>query len=297
VIRLPDFIIIGAMKCATSTLHEQLAAQDGIFMSTPKEPNFFSDHAQFARGFDWYCSLFRPARASDRCGESSTHYTKLPTYKRTVERMDTHLGRKVKLIYVMRHPIDRLVSQYIHEWTQRAITVPIDDAVEKHPELVEYGRYAMQLEPFLETFGCENVLPVFFEHLTAEPQKELERVCRFIGYRRRPRWTEEAGQQNVSEQRLRKSKVVDVLMNCPGSATIRHRFVPQSVRDRIKGLWTMKERPQLSGRRIEELRRIYDRDLTMLGRWLGLDLCCDTFKDIGRTTAAQWAAGRRETVP
>ena len=45
---LPDFLIVGAMKCGTSTLQAQLALQDGIFMTTPKEPNFFSDDAVFA---------------------------------------------------------------------------------------------------------------------------------------------------------------------------------------------------------------------------------------------------------
>ncbi len=47
--RMPDFVIIGAMKCATSTLHEQLAQQPGICMTEPKEPNFFSDADQYAR--------------------------------------------------------------------------------------------------------------------------------------------------------------------------------------------------------------------------------------------------------
>ena len=54
----PHFIIIGAMKCATSSLHEQLASQPGFFMSTPKEPSFFSNDGVFANGFDWYGSLF-----------------------------------------------------------------------------------------------------------------------------------------------------------------------------------------------------------------------------------------------
>ena len=60
VIHRPDFIVIGAMKSATTTLHEQLARQPGVFMSRPKEPNFFSDDAIYARGWGWYSSLFRP---------------------------------------------------------------------------------------------------------------------------------------------------------------------------------------------------------------------------------------------
>ena len=61
VIHRPDFIVIGAMKSATTTLHEQLARQPGVIMSRPKEPNFFSDDRIYARGWGWYSSLFRPA--------------------------------------------------------------------------------------------------------------------------------------------------------------------------------------------------------------------------------------------
>ena len=83
----PNFMIIGAMKCATSTLHEQLALQPGIVMTEPKEPNFFSNNEEYQRGMDWYLSLFTEAQATDICGESSTHYTKLPTYPETVSRI------------------------------------------------------------------------------------------------------------------------------------------------------------------------------------------------------------------
>ena len=54
----PDFIIIGAMKCATSTLHDQLSMHNSFFMTTPKEPNFFSNDEIYANGFHWYESLF-----------------------------------------------------------------------------------------------------------------------------------------------------------------------------------------------------------------------------------------------
>ena len=55
----PDFLIVGAMKCATSTLHDQLSLQPGIFMTELKEPNFFSNDEQYCKGLDWYLSHFR----------------------------------------------------------------------------------------------------------------------------------------------------------------------------------------------------------------------------------------------
>ena len=111
----PDFVIIGAMKCGTSSLHAQLAAQDGFFMSEPKEPNFFSDDDVFAKGAGWYQGLFAGGEGALK-GESSTHYTKQPTYPACFERLSAALPG-ARFIYVMRDPLDRLVSHYIHEWT------------------------------------------------------------------------------------------------------------------------------------------------------------------------------------
>ena len=181
VIHRPDFIVIGAMKSATTTLHEQLARQPGVFMSRPKEPNFFSDDAIYARGWGWYSSLFRPA-ADGRPARRVEHALhQAADYPRTVDRMVRDLPR-LKLIYLMRHPIDRLMSQYVHELTAGRITVGVREAVERHPELIDYSRYAMQLQPFLDAYGFENVLPVFFPRLVTHSQAELERIGRFLGH-------------------------------------------------------------------------------------------------------------------
>lgn len=286
--RLADFIIIGAMKCATSTLHEQLARQPGLFMATPKEPNFFSDDEQWERGLQWYGSLFAAAAGDTLCGESSTHYTKLPTYPDTIRRMQETFPRPIKLIYIMRDPIERLVSQYIHEWTQRVISEPIDDAIRSHPELVQYSRYALQIEPYLETFGPEAVLPVFFERLLASPQEELVRICRFIGYRDRPSWCAEDAQKNASNQRRRTNPVRDAILDVPMLAALRRRLIPRSWRDRVRRLWVMQDRPTISVSQCRCLRAVFDEDLVQLGDWLGLELTCDNFASIAKQTSPQW---------
>ena len=285
--RVPDFIIIGAMKCATSTLHEQLAAQPGFFMSTPKEPCFFSDDEVYARGLDWYGDLFAAAGPGDLCGESSTHYTKLPTYPQTVERIARHVPH-ARLIYVMRDPIERLVSQYVHEWTERTVDGPIDAALQRYPRLVDYGRYALQLRPYFEAFGRERVLPVFQESLRARGQQELDRVCEFLGYPGRPQWREDLGQVNVSAQRLRQSAWRDRVINLPGLRQARRALVPRAVRERVKRLW-MLDRPRLSDASLRMLREVYDSDLAELGSWLGVDLSCETFKAVAAGRPLQWA--------
>jgi hypothetical protein len=293
VTRGPDFIIIGAMKCATSTLHEQLALQPGIVMSTPKEPNFFSDDDRWSRGFDWYHSLFASAADDDLCGEASTHYTKLPTYPRAIERMQPGLGDHVRFIYIMRHPVDRFVSHYVHAWSQGRVP-PIDRAVNECSEMTDYGRYAMQLEPYVDTFGCDRVLPIFFDRLATYPQAELERVCRFIGYRGQPCWRTDLERQNVSSSRLRQTRALKLLMGFPGSRMLRRRFVPQSVRDTVKRRWSMSRRPDLSASVRWRLESIFDADLARLGEWLGIELNCANFTAVTRGTIPQWADQHRE---
>ncbi|NBD15139.1 MAG: sulfotransferase [Cyanobacteria bacterium] len=283
----PDFIIIGAMKCGTSTLHEQLALQPSIFMSTLKEPNFFSDDQEYYRGIEWYLAHFQQARANELCGESSTHYTKLPTYPHTVERICQHLSG-VKFIYIIRHPIDRLVSHYIHEWTQKVISVEINQAVNQHRELIDYSCYSMQLKPYFETFGQQSVLPVFFERLLTHKQEELERICRFIGYKGQPIWNRELDAQNVSNERMRKSWWRDFLVEVPGLREIRRTFIPKSWRNSIRRLWMIKKKPELELKQIEYLQEVFDRDLSILSSWLGTSLCCENFKAKTQSQSLDW---------
>jgi hypothetical protein len=285
--RFPDFVIIGAMKSATSTLHVQLAAQPGFFMSTPKEPNFFSDPDQWAKGLDWYRDLFADAQDGDLCGESSTHYTKLPDLPGTLPRLAQYLP-DAKYIYVMRHPIDRLVSHYVHGWTERTIGGPIDEAAAKYPALIDYGRYAMQIAPYLQRFGKDRVLPVFFDRLLAEPQAELERVCRFLGYAGVPQW-QHGVRDNDSAKRLRVSPVRDVIINQPVLAWVRRTLIPQGTRDLIKGAWQMRNKPALGSAERERLVAIFDEDLAQLGAMLGTPLSCANFKQKTAAAPLEWA--------
>ncbi|HEX7479656.1 MAG TPA: sulfotransferase domain-containing protein [Polyangiales bacterium] len=284
---LPNFVIIGAMKCGTSTLHEQLARQPGIFMSEPKEPNFFSNAEIYAQGEGWYRSLFAANGGAALRGESSTHYTKLPTYPQTITRMRALLPQ-LKLIYLMRHPIDRLVSHYIHEWSMRVIGCPIDEALEAHPELVAYSCYHEQLQPFFEAYGRDNVLPVFLERMHAQPQSELERVCRFLSYQGSPRWIDDVAQQNVSSERLRLGGLGRKLFEDPRLAQLRRAVVPQFIRDALKERLTMKQRPELSAPRRGQLVVRFDADLAKLGAELGTELRCSSWKERVLGAELEW---------
>ena len=275
------------MKCATSSLHEQLNQQPGIFMSELKEPNFFSNDEEYNKGSEWYLSHFEEANINDLIGESSTHYTKLPTYPHTIERLQKYLP-DAKFIYVMRHPINRLVSQYIHEWSQRVISVGINESIDPHPELLEYSLYTKQLQPYFDTFGQERVLPIFFERMLTTPQTELERICRFIGYKDQPQWYQELNASNVSNQRMIKSAWRDAIVETPGLKQLRRLLIPKSFRTWVRSLWTIKKKPDLTAENIDRLTVIFDEDLAVLGSWLGVDLTCDNFQETVKNSSLDW---------
>jgi hypothetical protein len=286
-LRLPDFVIIGAMKSATSSLHKQLVEQPDIFMCTPKEPNFFSDADKYAKGLEWYSGLFANAPGGSLLGEASTHYTKLPTLPDAVGRLKKYLPN-ARLVYVMRHPVDRLVSHYMHEWSTGVYHCGINEAANKYPEMIAYSRYAMQLEPYFEAFGRDAVLPVFFDRLLREPQTEFERICKFIGYQGQPVWIEEMKPDNVSSERVRKFPFYDLLVKSGPATWVRRHFIPQSLRDAIKTKLRMQKRPMLDDRVRVRLETEFDRDLAELGRWLGTDINCKNFKQVTSAVSLDW---------
>lgn len=283
--RLADFYIIGAMKSATSTLHEQLARRQAFFMSEPKEPNFFNDDALYPAQFSWYENLFALATDEQICGESSTHYTKLPTFEHTAERIFKHTPQ-ARLVYIMRHPTQRLVSHYIHEWTEGRAGSDISHEVMTDPQYVAYSSYAYQLAPFLERFDKRQILPVFFEHLTVSKTQELERIARFLGDTSEETfvWHRDVERTNVSSQRMRKSSTREALLSIKAVRSAKS-ILPAPVVERIKRIWTMRSRPVLSDEAAEFVQKRFDQDLSELSSLLGLTIDLDNFSDVALTSA------------
>ncbi|WP_439103313.1 sulfotransferase domain-containing protein [Celeribacter marinus] len=255
---VPDVIIIGAMKCATSTLAAQLGAQDGVFLTQPKEPNFFSDDDIYAKGAEWYGALFEGAGAGDIKLEASTHYSKRPTYPHTIARLQAS-GARPKLIYIVRDPVDRLVSHYIHEWTQGVIPCGLDEAVQSFPELIEYSLYGKQITPWIDAFGADAILLLTMEDMTKDPQVVLSRVGSFIGHDNLE-WFTTLGRVNASSERIKRFPFHRILFDNKIAQTLRRSLVPKSLRDALKAKRQMQARPVLSAEIQAGLRDIFAAD-------------------------------------
>jgi hypothetical protein len=192
---LPNLIVIGAMKCGTSSLHYYLDLHPAISMSSAKELNFFLDAEPVAprgcrppdlgllaerssgsRGSEWYASRFDSSAAVR--GESSVAYS-FPWYPRVAERM-ADLVPDAKLVYCVRHPIERVAS-HLAQFRARDRRPLAEALTAPGNPYVEATRYASALQPFLDRFGRKRVLLVRQDELADRRRETIAGVFRFLG--------------------------------------------------------------------------------------------------------------------
>jgi Sulfotransferase family len=175
---LPTLIVIGTMKCATTALHDYLDAHPDITMSSPKELNFFSETP--TRELGWYASHFDPR--SKLRGESSPGYTS-PSFPDAAARMASATA-DVRLLYLVRDPVERALSQYRHHLRDQTETRPLDEAVlDPNSQYIARSRYYERLEPFLQHFDPSQIHVVVQERLLADRDHVMAGVYRHVGAR------------------------------------------------------------------------------------------------------------------
>jgi hypothetical protein len=175
---LPNLLVIGAMKCGTTSLHRYLRLHPEIGMSAPKELNYFVDELQWGLGEEWYRSHFDPRLAVR--GESSVHYTNHPRFAGVPERMHS-LVPEVRLVYMVRDPVSRMLSHYVHNRAGGYERLEVEEAFSRPSSYIDRSRYFMQLERYLEHFSPEQVLIATQEELNADRRGTLRRVFEFLG--------------------------------------------------------------------------------------------------------------------
>ena len=180
--RLPDFAVIGAMKSGTSSMHYYLRQHPQIAMSAKKELNFFVEEINWRLGQQWYESHFSAADRRQLCGEASPNYAKWPHFGGVPERMHDLLPN-AKLIYLVRDPVARIVSHYMHNVSRgrfnRDLTHYLEHSAGKH--LMATSCYFTQIQRFLRYYRSDQVLIVQSEQLLSERRETLRRVFEFLG--------------------------------------------------------------------------------------------------------------------
>lgn len=175
---LPTFILIGAMKCGTTSLHRYLGAHPQICVSDPKEPDFFLRRNE--KEVPWYKQCFQ--EAAQAYGEASTNYTKSPAFQGVPERMHQLLP-DLKLLYLVRDPIGRAVSHYAHNRVDGRESQSVDEAFRPVDDshYLQTSRYHFQLSQYLEHYPEEDVLVIESERLRANRKSVLREVFSFLG--------------------------------------------------------------------------------------------------------------------
>jgi hypothetical protein len=176
-----DFILIGAQKSGTTSLSHQLAQHPQISFCRHKEPNFFSKSPDWAAILADYHALYEQAPGK-LYGEGSTTYTWLLEYPETAKRLYAY-NPNLKLIYLMRQPVERIVSHYTHHLLRARTRYPQDEELFAVPTYINHSRYALQIRPYLELFPRENILLLLFEEYVADPLATLAQIGRHIGAR------------------------------------------------------------------------------------------------------------------
>ena len=177
---LPSFLVVGAMKAGTTSLHRYLAAHPDVFMSRTKQLDFFVEDGEWRRGLDWYRAQFAPAGAARAVGETSPRYSKDPLCPGVPTRVLEVLP-EVRIVYLLRHPIERVRSHHRHalgEWTDR----PLVEALRRSRE--EYlvpSRYGHQLSVWLEHVPRERVHVLTTEDLAADHVGTMGSLFEFLG--------------------------------------------------------------------------------------------------------------------
>jgi hypothetical protein len=178
--RLPNFLVIGAMKAGTTSLYHYLRRHPQVFMSKIKELDFFAQEGNWHRGFDWYGRQFAAAgEDAVAVGEASTVYAKYPWYRGIPERIGEHLPG-ARIIYLVRHPVERMRSHYEHRVAVGAERDPIERALVRNPIYLDYSRYALQIERYVSCFPREQILILTSEDLRHDRRRTIRRVFEFL---------------------------------------------------------------------------------------------------------------------
>jgi hypothetical protein len=175
---LPDFVIIGATKAATTWLSQNLRAHPDVFMPSP-ELHYFS--RLLDRGDDWYRAQFAGARDGQLIGEKSASYLPHPNAPQLLHR----LLPRARLLAQLRNPVERAYSDYCMHYRRGEVNRDIDRYLDARrtpiPRLLEDGFYHRHLSNFLRTFPLGRLKILLYDDIRERPREVFREVCGYLG--------------------------------------------------------------------------------------------------------------------
>lgn len=224
-------LIIGGMKCGTTSLFEILSQHPEIAVSRIKESNFFSSEEAWTKGWDWYTDLWDWDETRHEIAlEASPAYTAFPSVPNVPERISSVDGASFRFIYMLRNPLDQVPSNVRHTlyagWGR-----PVDEGI---PDwMVDLVRYASQIDRYTERFSSDQLLLVTLEEFRSHPEPVLRDVCSFLGVDPDFQFQGTSERYNTGEL-YEVSPLFARLLRVRALRKIADRFLPRGVRHRIR---------------------------------------------------------------
>jgi hypothetical protein len=177
----PNFFIIGAAKAATTSLSSLLAQHPQANLVRNKEPHFFSYDQFYRLGWDKYLKLFEHCAKEKAIGDASTSYSRVRYHPLVVERIHQHVPN-ARIIYMVRHPLERMESAYSeHACTPGGqVFYSVNEAVRLQPMIIDSSRYWEVFDAYRQKFDESKIKIVWFEEYTANTTAVFQDVCRFL---------------------------------------------------------------------------------------------------------------------
>lgn len=173
---LPNFVIIGAAKAATTSLYHYLRQHPDVYMSPVKEPAYFAAAPAIGTR-DAYELLFAGVTTEQAIGEASPQYL---NDERAPARIAADLP-DVKLVVSLRNPADRAYSSYLGRLAGGTERRTVGEAMRRGSYYVESSLYHAPLSRYIARFGRARIKVMLFDDVVADPRAAVQDVCRFLG--------------------------------------------------------------------------------------------------------------------
>jgi len=176
---MPNLFLIGAQKGGSTSLYDILVSHPSVGQLTQKEPNIFSvPTIQEAR--EQLAQQQLPSPLPRYVIDASVDYSRSPLYPNTAENIFQILGDDVHFIYVMRNPVERLISNYY--WIVQRYGEPRDlhKLIADEPQYIATGQYDLQLESYLRFFSPKKIHCIVFETFVADKAGTLDALAKHL---------------------------------------------------------------------------------------------------------------------
>lgn len=294
--KLPNFLIVGAAKSGTSSLHQYLLQHPDIFMSTfnkegvsVKEPQFLIKSKVERRLhfgiWEWkeYLSIFEDVKEQSVIGEASVFY--LYYYEEAIKNIKKRLGNDVKIIILLRNPVDRAFSAFLHVSKSVKEKLSFEEALEKEEGRLErdltltpmvmyksMGMYYNMVKAYKNEF--KNIHIVIYEDFRDKTNSTLESIFMFLDVNPTLK-LDYSLRHNVGGKEWKNIKMKNLFQNDSLLKSIYFKFVPRiiknKIRERILRLST-KKAGVMNKKTKENLKSFFKEDINRLSNLIGRDL-------------------------